>query len=41
METAIVYKESEKIQRVNGKQICSRGIYDESVPAIYFDENGV
>jgi N-acetyl sugar amidotransferase len=29
------------IQRINGKQICTRCIYDESVPAITFDENGV
>lgn len=29
------------IQTINGKQICSRCIYDESVPGIHFDEQGV
>lgn len=42
METLTVQKEAgSKIQRVNGKQICSRCIYDESVPSISFDESGV
>lgn len=42
METITVQKESgSKIQRVNGKQICNRCIYDESIPSINFDENGV
>ena len=42
METITVHKEAgSKIQRINGKQICSRCIYDESVPSISFDENGV
>src|SRR4051812_12479516 len=42
METITVQKEtSSKVQRINGKQICSRCIYDESVPAISFDGNGV
>lgn len=31
----------EKQVSPNGKQICSRCIYDESVPAISFDEEGV
>jgi N-acetyl sugar amidotransferase len=42
MEAITVKKETgSKIQRVNGKQICSRCIYDESVPSISFDEHGV
>jgi len=42
MEALTVQKgENSKIQHINGKQICTRCIYDESVPAISFDENGV
>lgn len=42
METQTVQKAAgSKIQRVNGKQICSRCIYDESVPSISFDADGV
>lgn len=42
METVTVQKEAgSKVERINGKQICSRCIYDESVPSISFDENGV
>lgn len=29
------------VERIDGKRICSRCIYDESVPSIRFDENGV
>lgn len=29
------------IVRVNGKQICIKCIYDESIPSIYFDEKGI
>lgn len=29
------------MEKINGKQICSRCIYDESVPGINFDEAGV
>lgn len=42
MEAVTVKKEAgSNIQRINGKQICSRCIYDESVPSISFDENGI
>ena len=42
MEALIVQKETgSKVQRINGKQICSRCIYDESVPSISFGEYGV
>ncbi len=29
------------VERIDGKRICSRCIYDESVPSIRFDEHGV
>lgn len=42
MEATTVQKEEgSKVQHINGKQICSRCIYDESVPSISFDENGI
>lgn len=42
MEALTVQQEADaKVQRVNGKQICSRCIYDESVPSISFDDKGV
>ncbi len=39
METTIT--EGEKVKTIHGRQICSRCIYDESVPSISFDEKGV
>ena len=30
-----------KVEKINGRQVCSRCIYDESVPSITFDEEGV
>ena len=39
METTLL--EDNKLKRMYGKQICSRCIYDESVPSISFDEKGV
>jgi N-acetyl sugar amidotransferase len=42
MEAITVLNEKgSNIQRIKGKQICGRCIYDESVPSIRFDENGV
>lgn len=41
MKTSTVQKDSSGVERVNGKQICTRCIYDESVPSISFDEKGV
>ena len=41
METLSAQQASEKTQYINGKQICTRCIYDASVPAITFDEDGV
>lgn len=29
------------VEKINGMQICSRCIYDESVPGIHFDDKGV
>lgn len=33
--------DNDQVTRINGKQICTRCIYDESTPSISFDENGV
>lgn len=42
METVTVHELKKlQVQRINGKQICSRCIYDESVPSIHFDDDGV
>lgn len=42
MEAITVQNETgSKVERINGKQICSRCIYDEAVPSISFDKNGV
>lgn len=42
MDTKIGQQQTElPVQRMNGMQICSRCIYDESVPSITFDEHGV
>lgn len=41
-ETLLVRPEADKsIKAISGKQICTRCIYDESVPSITFDEEGV
>jgi N-acetyl sugar amidotransferase len=29
------------VEKINGKQVCSRCIYDESIPSITFDEEGI
>ena len=39
--TSPVIKEINTSEKIKGKRICSRCIYDESVPSISFDENGV
>lgn len=39
METAVI--KDDNITRINGKQICTRCIYDESIPSISFDEKGI
>ena len=39
METATIKEDN--IVRVNGRQICTRCIYDESIPSISFDEKGI
>ena len=39
MGTATIEKSG--IAKVNGKQICTRCIYDESIPSISFDDKGV
>lgn len=31
----------DRVAKINGKQICTRCIYDESIPSISFDEKGV
>jgi N-acetyl sugar amidotransferase len=41
MSTTATAKKDFRVLKINGKQICSRCIYDESVPAISFDEGGV
>ncbi|RPD51020.1 N-acetyl sugar amidotransferase [Paracnuella aquatica] len=41
MSTTATAKKDSRVLKINGRQICSRCIYDESVPAISFDENGV
>ncbi len=39
--SAIIVEQSPSFQTVNGKRICTRCIYDESVPSITFDQNGI
>lgn len=39
METAVLH--NDQVTRVNGKQICTRCIYDETTPSIRFDADGV
>lgn len=40
-DTTIMEEVTHGVQKINGKQICSRCIYDESVPNIRFDNDGV
>lgn len=43
MKDSLVIKQNtgSSFQSFNGKRICSRCIYDESLPSITFDENGI
>jgi N-acetyl sugar amidotransferase len=41
MQTSYPVASGSGVQQINGKQICTRCIYDVTVPGISFDENGV
>ncbi|HYM95550.1 MAG TPA: N-acetyl sugar amidotransferase [Chitinophagaceae bacterium] len=41
MSNSVVAEKIDITQKINGKRICTRCIYDESIPSISFDENGV